>query len=186
MSQLGEPTPEHRCEVRSADPVDGRPVDGWLVRCSCGFSVGNFAEYERAFDEGHRHLDMAALRTVAACALSLRCTRGPHKYDHRQCPEAGYGVPCSLPCRVQAMSGKLPQRRVGEAWERYRRECIPNVAGAVQIEESRRAFYAGAAMLFDALTSGIPADGKEPTDEDMAVVESICAEFDEYLASLPR
>lgn len=43
--------------VRHAEPVDGRAVEGWLARCSCGFSAGNFLAHAQAVDEGHTHLD---------------------------------------------------------------------------------------------------------------------------------
>jgi hypothetical protein len=48
---------EHRCSVRHAESVDGRAVEGWLIRCSCGYSAGNFLAYGRAIDDGRSHLD---------------------------------------------------------------------------------------------------------------------------------
>jgi hypothetical protein len=48
---------EHRCSVRHAEPVDGRAVEGWLIRCSCGYSAGNFRAYGLALDNGRWHLD---------------------------------------------------------------------------------------------------------------------------------
>ena len=36
------------------------------------------------------------------------------------------------------------ERTLKEAWERYRHKIIPEKVGVIQIQESRRAFYAGA------------------------------------------
>jgi hypothetical protein len=55
---------DHRCAIGPAAPVDGRPAEGWLVTCSCGYSAGNFLEYQRAFDDAHSHLDSVAPWTV--------------------------------------------------------------------------------------------------------------------------
>jgi hypothetical protein len=44
---------------------------------------------------------------------------------------------------------------VRKEWESYRREVLPATASAIQIQESRRAFYAGAEMLMCAILRGL-------------------------------
>jgi hypothetical protein len=71
---------DHICLVRRADPVDGRPAEGWLMECSCGLSVGNFAEYANAFDEGRAHLDtIRADAAVRRLVLEERSAGAPHE-----------------------------------------------------------------------------------------------------------
>lgn len=50
---------------------------------------------------------------------------------------------------------------VFDQWKTYERMVIPADAGAVQREESRRAFYAGAAACF-----GLVMAATEPENED--------------------
>jgi len=37
---------------------------------------------------------------------------------------------------------------IDDAWKRYREQIIPATAGPVQVEETRRGFYAGAWAVF--------------------------------------
>lgn len=67
-------------------------------------------------------------------------------------------------------------------WERYVRTIIPAGASAVQIEETRRAFYAGAAHLFQRLMQ-LEA-GSEPTSADLEAMDHIAAELAEFPKSL--
>jgi hypothetical protein len=45
-------------------------------------------------------------------------------------------------------------KRLEPEWLSYRRQVVPRDAGGVQVEECRRAFYAGAAALY-AVVMGI-------------------------------
>ena len=54
--------------------------------------------------------------------------------------------------------GTLPT--VASAFESYRREVIPAAASDVQVEECRRAFYAGAWQMYLSLVL-LPADLQE-------------------------
>ena len=77
----------------------------------------------------------------------------------------------------------MTRRLVVEGWNSYRREVLPQECGPVQLEETRRAFYAGAAHLFYALQSVLDADA-EPTDADLAQMQAIEVELVQYVRGL--
>lgn len=52
-------------------------------------------------------------------------------------------------------------KTVYQQWQSYERQIVPKGADAVQREECRRAFYAGAAAMF-----GLVMAATEPTNED--------------------
>lgn len=60
---------------------------------------------------------------------------------------------------------------------------MPQNAGANQRQESRRAFYAGAAILFEAITKYI-SEGDEVRQEDLDLMDSIQAELDQFLSDV--
>jgi len=68
--------------------------------------------------------------------------------------------------------------RIREQWDSYRREVIPKDAHDVQIVESRRAFYAGAAALLRILVDLDPGD--EPTEDDLRKMDEINEEIDSF------
>lgn len=50
-------------------------------------------------------------------------------------------------------------KTVYDEWKSYERDIVPSTAGAVQREECRRAFYAGAAAAYYlTLEATVPAD----------------------------
>jgi hypothetical protein len=53
----------------------------------------------------------------------------------------------------------------------------------VQVQETRRAFYAGGVSLL-AVVMGMLTDDAEPTEEDIRNMDRIKAEFDEYARDL--
>jgi hypothetical protein len=57
-------------------------------------------------------------------------------------------------------------KRLEPEWESYRREVIPDDAGAIQVEECRRAFYAGSVALFKVVMTMLDPSS-EPTGEDI-------------------
>ena len=71
---------------------------------------------------------------------------------------------------------------IARAWSSYRTLVVPADAGEVQVEETRRAFYAGAAVIFQGLK--IWLDGEDGTDEpseaDLAKMSEIQAEIDAF------
>lgn len=75
------------------------------------------------------------------------------------------------------------KRRIGAEWASYLAGVVPADAGETQVEETRRAFYAGAASLFGFLMRQLDP-GTEPTEGDIRALSEINAEFKEYLAAL--
>lgn len=72
--------------------------------------------------------------------------------------------------------------KIADLWESYRKRVLPANAGAVQVEETRRGFYAGCAGLFGLITNHM-SPGEEITEADVAVLDAIQRELDEYLAA---
>ncbi len=64
-------------------------------------------------------------------------------------------------------------------WNSYKKMVIPADAPDVQIKETRQAFYAGAAILFEGLMGALDG-GDEPTDADMHRMAAIQAELDVF------
>lgn len=66
--------------------------------------------------------------------------------------------------------------RIAQAWESYRRDVVPATASAVQVQECRRAFYAGAQGLLTALLTALdPAT--EPTERDLRLMDDVHTEL---------
>jgi hypothetical protein len=64
-------------------------------------------------------------------------------------------------------------------WLTYRNEVIPKNAPLVQLQECRRAFYAGAqALLHTVMRLSDP--GIEPTEADMRMMEGIEQELQDF------
>lgn len=72
--------------------------------------------------------------------------------------------------------GEPPMRLMAEAWMSYRESVVPANAGPTQVVESRRAFYAGAECLLVGVMKMLDP-GTEPTDADLARMESLHAEL---------
>jgi hypothetical protein len=68
---------------------------------------------------------------------------------------------------------------IERAWALYRRRVMPVGAQDVQVRETRKAFYAGASVLFTVLVNGV-SDSDEPTKGDMDLMEGLQAEIDEF------
>lgn len=62
--------------------------------------------------------------------------------------------------------------RFGAAWRDYHAKVIPPTAGEVQIQETRRAFYAGATALLMLLMKQLEP-GSEPTAKDLAMMDAL-------------
>lgn len=66
--------------------------------------------------------------------------------------------------------------RFQKEWEDFRDKVIPNSASAVQISETKKAFYAGALALVS-LTSRMFSEGEEVTDQDVSDYDSLVSEI---------
>lgn len=72
----------------------------------------------------------------------------------------------------------MSRERLREQWESYRDNVLPVGAEEVQINETRLAFYAGAAALWSVVMNML-SPGAEPTDDD----EQAMAEIEQELKS---
>lgn len=78
----------------------------------------------------------------------------------------------------------MPTPIVGAAWRDYMTKVIPEGAPAVQLEESRRCFYAGASAIFDAMTA--MGDDSVSEDEGVKRLEGITSELHEYITDFKK
>ncbi len=68
-------------------------------------------------------------------------------------------------------------------WLDYRANVVPPQADETQVTETRRAFYAGAAILFSSLIDMLEP-GAEATDADFKMMRSIQQEFAKFHAEV--
>ncbi len=73
--------------------------------------------------------------------------------------------------------------KLADEWRDFAIRTMPIDAPEVQMVETRRAFYAGARSLFIGLLC-ILEPGTEATDNDLAQMDSIKAELDQFLDDL--
>jgi hypothetical protein len=71
------------------------------------------------------------------------------------------------------------QPSIAAAWRGYQEEVLGPTAPAIQREECRLAFWAGAAVLFRALIESVDPS-PEQTDADLARMEALAAEIDAF------
>ncbi len=64
-------------------------------------------------------------------------------------------------------------------WMSYRNAVIPRGAPSVQLTESRRAFYAGAAAFYSIVLNRM-TPGSEPSDEDVALMRKLDQELKDF------
>ncbi len=67
-------------------------------------------------------------------------------------------------------------RRIFEAWESYRTRVVPTEAPPIQVQECRRAFYAGAAALFETLYADLEP-GPDATLRDVTLLDDLADEL---------
>lgn len=77
------------------------------------------------------------------------------------------------------MAAKANPRWIERAWDRYREMVVPPDAGAVQVDETRQAFMAGAAILFTAMLHGV-SEGDEVQEADEKLMADLQAEIDDF------
>lgn len=75
---------------------------------------------------------------------------------------------------------KEPAKIIESAWRDYEAKVLnPHTVGPIQLQETRRAFYAGAQALFGGLVNGV-ADDDETTNEDISMMNSVDAELKQF------
>lgn len=80
----------------------------------------------------------------------------------------------------------MPGKPIEEGWIEYRRSTLePIGAGALQTEETRKAFYFGAIWLFQTLIARMSPE-REPTEADLRLMDDVKAENDAFLAQMRR
>lgn len=72
---------------------------------------------------------------------------------------------------------------IADLFEDYRKKVIPQDASPIQIQECKRAFYAGAHGLFYSIIN-LMSDEEELTQEDELVMESVAKELDTFADSV--
>ena len=74
-------------------------------------------------------------------------------------------------------------RRMGQAWASFEKAVLPRNCSDVQRQEMRRAFYAGAMIIFDTVALAMSHED-EMTAGDEQVMIDLAMEREEYLANL--
>ncbi len=68
---------------------------------------------------------------------------------------------------------------IESAWHDYKSKVVPMGASPVQVAETRKAFYAGAASLLKSMLTAL-GPGKEATESDLAIMDGVQEELDEF------
>lgn len=74
---------------------------------------------------------------------------------------------------------------IAEAFEAFRMDVIPVNAPPVQVEECRKAFYAGATALLYGVMSDLD-EGPEATDADTAILDGVAKELHAFADGLVK
>lgn len=90
--------------------------------------------------------------------------------DHLPCPKPPSPIPEAL-------------TTIASAWDDYRARVLPRMCSAVQVVETRRAFYAGASALMQNLVRGLEG-GTEPTEKDLATVDALGEEIQAFARAI--
>lgn len=75
----------------------------------------------------------------------------------------------------------MKRKLIEEGWRSYAEHVLPQSAPPIQTQETRQAFYAGAAHLWIAFISAL-GPGEEADPPDLALADGVQAEVDEFLA----
>jgi hypothetical protein len=73
----------------------------------------------------------------------------------------------------------MADTKIKAQWDSYVRAVMPPGVGRVQLQETRRAFYAGAQALMAIMVGGV-SDEDEMTPADESLMEGIHAEFEQF------
>lgn len=73
----------------------------------------------------------------------------------------------------------LKRELMAEQWDSFARAVLPKDAPAVQRQEMRRAFYAGAQGILFGVIAILAPEG-EPTDEDIRHMENLHQELQDF------
>jgi len=73
--------------------------------------------------------------------------------------------------------------RIAAVWTAYRERVVPEDASRIQIQETRRAFYAGATALMALLLAHLDP-GSEATADDLRMMDELDAELKRFAADI--
>ena len=76
--------------------------------------------------------------------------------------------------------GMSKKSMIGIGWKEYCRFSIPDDVSAVQLHETRKAFFFGAATMFYGQLA-IFQDGEEATERDLAIRDDVHNELDAFI-----
>lgn len=79
----------------------------------------------------------------------------------------------------QETRGAAVKKHIKSGWDGYRTICVPVAASATQVEETRQAFYAGAAVLLKVLIAGL-SKGRKSKPEDLQMLADVQRELEEF------
>ena len=79
----------------------------------------------------------------------------------------------------------MKRQLMAEQWDSFARAVLPKDAPAVQRQEMRRAFYAGAQGILHGVIAAF-APESEPTDEDLQVMANLEIELSEFAESVKK
>ena len=65
------------------------------------------------------------------------------------------------------------------SWEGYRQMVVPPNASAIQVQETRQAFYGGATVIMTLIMGSLGKD-EEATEAELKVLEDLDAEIREF------
>lgn len=74
-------------------------------------------------------------------------------------------------------------KKLSELWQSYADRVLPKHASAIQRQETRRAFYAGAGALFHGVLLGL-TEGPEPQEEDVRALDDLRDELKAFARDL--
>ena len=73
----------------------------------------------------------------------------------------------------------MAEKRIEKLWDAYRTEVIPE-AGEVQVEETKKAFYAGSYALMSILINTFDDEHEDPTEDDLVIMDDIHQELQDF------
>lgn len=68
-------------------------------------------------------------------------------------------------------------KTIFDQWRSYERDIVPAAASAVQREECRRAFYAGAAALFGLVMAAVEPKNEDDCEVNLAQLDAELSAF---------
>ena len=74
---------------------------------------------------------------------------------------------------------------IEKGFEGYRKMAMHKDAPPIQIDECRKAFFSGAAILFASIINMLDSDS-EPTEKDLKMLDAIYKELESFGAALDK